>query len=77
MTTAEPPATFIKYPNLCTEADIDVVGINPHSYFNANISPENSGSYIVSQKIKLLDYVMVKMLLSLKLVILQGEPHWV
>ena len=50
MTTAEPPATFIKYPNLCIDANIDVVGINPHSYFNANISPENSGSYIVSQQ---------------------------
>ncbi|KAL6451263.1 SCW11 Probable family 17 glucosidase SCW11 [Candida maltosa Xu316] len=50
VTTSEPPATFIKYPDLCTNSDIDIVGINPHSYFNANISPENSGSYIVQQQ---------------------------
>ena len=50
VTTSEPPATFIKYPTLCTEANIDIVGINPHSYFNANISPAKAGSYITSQQ---------------------------
>lgn len=50
VTTSEPPITFIKYPTLCTEANIDIVGINPHSYFNANISPAKAGSYITSQQ---------------------------
>ncbi|CAI5760050.1 unnamed protein product [Candida verbasci] len=49
ITTSEPPATFINHPELCS-ADIDFIGINPHSYFNENISPENAGNYIVSQK---------------------------
>ncbi|KAI3404171.1 SCW11 [Candida oxycetoniae] len=54
VTTSEPPATFIKYPQLCTDSDIDIVGINPHSYFNTNISPENAGSYITSQQAQVL-----------------------
>ena len=55
VTTSEPPATYLKYPSFCTDADIDVVGINPHSYFNANISPENAGSYIVHQQQQVAD----------------------
>lgn len=50
VTTAEPPASFISYPQLCTESEIDIVAINVHSYFNENISPENAGGYIMSQK---------------------------
>lgn len=50
VTTSEPPATYLKYPSFCTDADIDVVGINPHSYFNANIEPKDAGSYIVHQQ---------------------------
>ncbi|KAI5964236.1 SCW11 [Candida pseudojiufengensis] len=50
VTTAEPPATFIKYPQLCTQTNMDIVAINPHSYFNENISPENSGNYVTSQQ---------------------------
>ena len=50
VTTSEPPATYLKYPSFCTDADIDVVGISPHSYFNANIEPKDAGSYIVHQQ---------------------------
>ncbi|KAI5956366.1 SCW11 [Candida jiufengensis] len=50
VTTAEPPATYIKYPQLCTQTNMDIVAINPHSYFNANISPDNAGNYVTSQQ---------------------------
>lgn len=50
ITTSEPPATFIASPELCTESEIDFVGINPHSYFNENLYASDAGSYITSQQ---------------------------
>lgn len=50
ITTSEPPATFISSPELCTESDIDFVGINPHSYFNENLYAYESGAYVTAQK---------------------------
>lgn len=50
VTTSEPPVLFIDNPTLCTSSDIDFVGINPHSYFNANLHASESGEYIMSQK---------------------------
>lgn len=50
ITTSEPPATFISSPELCTDSEIDFVGINPHSYFNENLYASESGSYITSQQ---------------------------
>lgn len=50
ITTSEPPATFISYPSLCTDSDIDFVGINPHAYFNANLYAAEAGEYVVAQQ---------------------------
>lgn len=50
VTTSEPPATFISSPSLCTDSEIDFVGINPHSYFNTNLYAKDAGSYITQQK---------------------------
>lgn len=50
VTTAEPPATFINYPKLCTDTSMDIVAINPHSYFNENISPAKAGDYVTTQQ---------------------------
>lgn len=52
VTTSEPPAMFIKHPELCTESDIDFVGINSHSYFNTNLFAHEAGEYITSQQKK-------------------------
>lgn len=50
VTTAEPPATFIAHPELCTKSEIDIVGINSHSYFNTNLYANQAGEYVASQK---------------------------
>ncbi|CAK9441651.1 uncharacterized protein LODBEIA_P55190 [Lodderomyces beijingensis] len=50
VTTAEPPISFINHPQLCTQANIDIVGVNPHSYFNSGIFPSGAGAYIMAQK---------------------------
>lgn len=50
VTTSEPPATFIASPELCTESEIDFVGINSYSYFNANLYPSQAGEYAVGQQ---------------------------
>ncbi|KAM9912445.1 hypothetical protein OXX59_000704 [Metschnikowia pulcherrima] len=50
VTTSEPPVTFINYPSLCTDSVIDFVGVNPHSYFNANLYAYQAGEYITAQQ---------------------------
>ncbi|EGW32175.1 uncharacterized protein SPAPADRAFT_61263 [Spathaspora passalidarum NRRL Y-27907] len=55
VTTAEPPIQFIQNPQLCTDSDIDIVSINPHSYFNENIAPADAGAYIMEQKGQVVD----------------------
>lgn len=49
ITTSEPPVTFENHPELCTQAQIDFVGINPHSYFNGNCDAANAGEFIKGQ----------------------------
>lgn len=49
VTTSEPPVTFEENPTLCTEADIDFVGINPHSYFDKNSEASTAGSFVKGQ----------------------------
>ncbi|SCW01037.1 LAFE_0D03686g1_1 [Lachancea fermentati] len=49
-TTSEAPVTFENYPSLCTEADIDFVGINTHAYFDENSSADTAGSFVVGQQ---------------------------
>lgn len=49
VTTSEPPVSFQNHPELCTEAAIDMVGINPHSYFNAQIDASEAGSFVKGQ----------------------------
>ena len=49
ITTSEPPVTFENNPQLCTEAQIDFVGINPHSYFDTYSSAETSGIFVKGQ----------------------------
>ncbi|QBM89533.1 Exo-beta-1,3-glucanase, GH17 family [Metschnikowia aff. pulcherrima] len=50
VTTSEPPVTFINHPSLCTDSVIDFVGVNPHSYFNANLYAYQAGEYITAQQ---------------------------
>lgn len=50
VTTAEPPASYINYPDLCTDtAGIDYVGVNAHPYFDASSTPEQAGDFVLSQ----------------------------
>lgn len=50
VTTAEPPATYIDNPDLCTDtAGIDYIGVNAHPYFDPNTSPETAGDFVLSQ----------------------------
>lgn len=50
VTTAEPPVSYELHPELCTQSDIDFVGINPHSYFDGSGTAEQSGNFIMGQK---------------------------
>lgn len=50
VTTSEPPIVFKNHPELCTESDIDFVGINSHAYFNTNLYADEAGEYVASQK---------------------------
>ncbi|CUM65915.1 uncharacterized protein PRCAT00003567001 [Priceomyces carsonii] len=50
ITTSEPPITFINSPSLCTSSDIDFVGINPHSYFDTELTADEAGTYVVQQQ---------------------------
>ncbi|KAF5094153.1 hypothetical protein D0Z03_002170 [Geotrichum reessii] len=50
VTTAEPPQSYIDFPNLCTDTDgIDYVGLNAHPYFDANTSPDQAGNFVLAQ----------------------------
>ena len=49
VTTSEPPVTFEDNPTLCTDSEIDFVGINPHSYFDVYASANTSGSFVKGQ----------------------------
>lgn len=50
VTTSEPPVMYKRHPELCTEAEIDFVGINSHSYFNTNLHADEAGEYVASQQ---------------------------
>lgn len=50
VTTAEPPAMYIEHPELCTQSEIDFVGINSHLYFNTNLSADQAGEYVATQQ---------------------------
>jgi exo-beta-1,3-glucanase (GH17 family) len=50
VTTSEPPISFIRNPELCTNSEIDFVGINPHSYFDQDVDASQSGSFVSQQK---------------------------
>lgn len=50
VTTAEPPQSYIDFPNLCTDTDgIDYVGLNAHPYFDSNTSPDQAGKFVLAQ----------------------------
>lgn len=49
VTTSEPPVTFEENPTLCTDSEIDFVGINPHSYFDVYASADTSGDFVKGQ----------------------------
>lgn len=49
ITTSEPPVTFENHPELCKQAQIDFVGINPHSYFDSNCDAAGSGEFVKGQ----------------------------
>lgn len=50
VTTAEPPQSYIDFPDLCTDTDgIDYVGLNAHPYFDANSAPADAGNFLLSQ----------------------------
>lgn len=49
VTTSEPPVTFVNNADLCTESTIDFVGINPHSYFNADVDAAGAGAFIKAE----------------------------
>ncbi|KAF5099111.1 hypothetical protein D0Z00_001775 [Geotrichum galactomycetum] len=50
VTTAEPPQSYINFPDLCTDTDgIDYVGLNAHPYFDANTAPADAGNFVLSQ----------------------------
>lgn len=49
ITTSEPPVTFENHPELCQQAQIDFVGINPHSYFDTNCDAAGSGEFVKGQ----------------------------
>lgn len=46
--TSEPPVSFTKHPELCDA--VDIVGINPHSYFDASVGASSAGSFVMGQK---------------------------
>lgn len=50
ITTSEPPVLFLNHPELCTDSEIDFVGINPHAYFNANLYAHQAGDYVTKQQ---------------------------
>ena len=49
VTTSEPPVTFEENPTLCTDSEIDFVGINPHAYFDVYASADTSGDFVKGQ----------------------------
>lgn len=49
-TTSEPPVSFENHPELCKSDMLDIVGINPHSYFDADIDASQAGSFVAGQK---------------------------
>ncbi|RLV90486.1 putative beta-glucosidase btgE [Spathaspora sp. JA1] len=55
VSTAEPPIEFLQHPELCNGSEIDIVSVNPHSYFNQNIAPADAGPYIMQQKQQVID----------------------
>lgn len=50
VTTSEPPVSYEDNPQLCTESAIDFVGINAHSYFNADVDAAGAGAFVLGQK---------------------------
>lgn len=50
VTTAEPPGSYVNFPDLCTDTSgIDYVGVNAHPYFDASGSPDQAGSFVLAQ----------------------------
>lgn len=49
ITTSEPPVTFENNSELCTNSEIDFVGINSHSYFDPNSAADTTGSFLAGQ----------------------------
>ncbi|ODV81458.1 glycoside hydrolase family 17 protein [Suhomyces tanzawaensis NRRL Y-17324] len=50
ITTSEPPVSFTRHPELCNDSEIDIVGINPHSYFDPSVDASQAGSFVAGQK---------------------------
>lgn len=46
--TSEPPVTFEENPKLC-QAEIDIIGINPHAYFDTSASASTAGTFVQGQ----------------------------
>ncbi|KAG0681221.1 hypothetical protein C6P42_004305 [Pichia californica] len=49
VTTAEPPVSYENNPSLCTDSEIDFVGINPHSYFDTYSYAYEAGTFVAGQ----------------------------
>ncbi|KAH3671506.1 hypothetical protein OGAPHI_000209 [Ogataea philodendri] len=49
VTTAEPPVSYERHSSLCTDSEIDFVGINPHAYFDSSSSAEDAGNFVSGQ----------------------------
>jgi exo-beta-1,3-glucanase (GH17 family) len=49
ITTSEPPVTFENNPELCTQSEIDFVGVNPHSYFDPYSAASDAGVFVAGQ----------------------------
>lgn len=49
VTTSEPPVSFENNPELCTDSEIDFVGINPHSYFAPTYYAYQAGVFVKGQ----------------------------
>lgn len=50
VTTAEPPQTYLNYPDLCTDTSgVDYIGVNAHPYFDPSTSAATSGQFVLAQ----------------------------
>lgn len=50
VTTAEPPVIYFTHPELCTQSEIDFVGINSHSYFNSKLYAYQAGEHVTTEQ---------------------------